>query len=81
LLRWHFYQTFSIIFLSRMPRPQFSPLRRRYGLLALSIGYVGHLVGSLMFPEWRAISIVGWFLALFGGAVYCAETLKKLRLT
>ncbi|MGD9600463.1 MAG: hypothetical protein AB7O21_01155 [Gammaproteobacteria bacterium] len=56
-----------------------APSRRTIAFAALLIGYVSHFAASLLLPEWRYVSIMCWFLALAGGAVYCAETLKRLR--
>jgi hypothetical protein len=53
--------------------------RRKLGLAALLSGYVCHFAASILLPEWRYISIICWFIALGGGAVYCTETLKRLR--
>ncbi len=53
--------------------------QRRLGLAALAIGYFCHFAASLVLPEWRYLSIIFWFIALGGGALYFAETLKGLR--
>ncbi len=53
--------------------------QRKLGLVALGLGYVCHFTASLVLPEWRYVSILFWFIALGGGALYCAETLKGLR--
>jgi hypothetical protein len=55
--------------------------RRRLGLIVLLVGYVAHFCASLLLPKLALISIVCWFAALLGGAVFCAETLKRLRRT
>jgi hypothetical protein len=55
-----------------------SSQQRRLGLAALVVGYVCHFAASLLLPEWRYLSIIFWFIALGGGALYCAETLKGL---
>lgn len=57
----------------------FHAQRRKLGLTALLLGYASHFAASLLLPDWRAVSIVCWFIALAGGAVYCAETMKRLR--
>ena len=53
--------------------------RRRLGLAVLVVGYIAHFLASLLLPTWAAVSVVCWIAALFGGALYCAETLKRLR--
>lgn len=56
------------------------PSRRRiYGLAALLFGYPCHVAASILLPQWGIVSILLWFLALGGGALFCAETLKRIR--
>jgi hypothetical protein len=53
--------------------------RRYCGLAALLFGYPCHIAASVLLPQWGIVSILLWLLALGGGALFCAETLKRIR--
>jgi hypothetical protein len=53
--------------------------RRRIGLAVLIVGYPAHFAASLWLPHLEFVSITCWLAALGGGALYCAETLARLR--
>ena len=59
--------------------PKFYSSRRRLGLAALGLGYVSHVAASLLLPKLAFISIICWLIALGGGAVYCTETMRRVR--
>jgi hypothetical protein len=52
--------------------------KQRYGLLAMMLGFVCHLVGAIFFPLWKVFWIGAWLFSAAGAMTYVIASVPGL---